>query len=218
MSAEEEINMSNMISRKNVDYFEMFANGISITLKAANLLKTAFADDVIDESELIKIKEVEHEGDRHVHETLKVVEAAFITPIDRTDILEIVKGIEKITDCIDDLSNHIYMMRITKSDEFTRSFIDILVTSCERLNELMIAMKQFKKNPNNTINDLIIEVNRLEEVGDRVFADSMRQLFGFETDVLIIIKKKELYNLFEKAIDSCEDVADMVEKIMIAKI
>lgn len=210
--------MSNMLSRKSVDYFEMFANGISISLKAANLLKTAFADDIIDDSELAKIKEVEHEGDRYVHESLKIVEIAFITPIDRSDIIELIKGIENVTDCVDNISNHIYMMRITKSDTYMRQFIDIVVTSCERLNELMIALKQFKKNPNNSINDLIIEVNRLEEEGDKVFAESMRNLFGFETDVLTIIKNKELYKLFERAVDSCEDIADMVEKIMIAKI
>lgn len=210
--------MGNMLTRKNVDYFEMFADGISISLKAANLLKTAFADDVIDDSELAKIKEVEHEGDRYVHQSLKVVEVAFITPIDRSDIIEIIKGIENVTDCVDDISNHIYMMRISQSDAYMRDFINILVTACERLNELMIALKQFKKNPNNCIGDLIIEVNRLEEEGDAVFKESMRNLFGFEKDCLTIIKNKELYKLFEKAIDACEDIADMVEKIMIAKI
>lgn len=210
--------MGNMITRKNVDYFEMFANGISISLKAAQLLTTAFADDIIDERELAKIKEVEHEGDHYVHQSLKTIEAAFITPIDRTDIIEIVKGIENVTDCVDNISNHIYMMCITGSDCYMRDFISIVVTSCERLNELMIALKQFKKNPNNNIMDLIIEINRLEEEGDRIFQESMRNLFKYETDVLTIIKNKELYKLFERAIDSCEDIADMIEKVMITKI
>lgn len=209
--------MGNMLTRKEVDYFEMFANGISISLKAANLLKTAFADDVIDDKELAKIKEVEHEGDRYVHQSLKTVEAAFITPIDRSDIIEIIKGIENVTDSVDDISNHIYMMRVTKCDCYMRDFIDILVTQCERLNDLMIALKHFKKDPNNSINGLIIEVNRLEEVGDRVFTESMRNLFGFETDCMTIIKSKELYELLENAIDACEDIADMIEKIMISK-
>ncbi len=207
-----------MLTRKEVDYFEMFANGISISLKAANLLRTAFSDDMIDEKELVKIKEVEHEGDRYVHESLKTVEVAFITPIDRGDIIEIIKGIENVTDCVDNISNHIYMMRITKCDCYMRNFIDILVTSCERLNELMIALKHFKKDPTNKINELIIEVNRLEEVGDRVFSESMRNLFGFETDCITIVKNQELYKLLEAAIDACEDIADMIEKIMIAKI
>ncbi|MHB1483269.1 MAG: DUF47 domain-containing protein [Saccharofermentanales bacterium] len=210
--------MGNMITRKNVDYFEMFASGISISLKAANLLRTAFADDIIDDKELAKIKEVEHEGDRYVHASLKTVEAAFITPIDRTDIIEIIKGIENVTDCIDNISNHIYMMCITGSDCYMRDFIGIVVTSCERLNDLMIALKQFKKNPNNNIMDLIIEVNRLEEEGDRIFQESMRNLFKYETNVLTVIKNKELYKLFERAIDSCEDIADMIEKVMITKI
>jgi uncharacterized protein Yka (UPF0111/DUF47 family) len=210
--------MGNMLTRKNVDYFEMFADGISISLKAAKLLKLGFADDVIDKEELAKIKEVEHEGDRYVHESQKIVDVAFITPIDRTDIIDLINGIENVTDSIDNISNHIYMMHITKSDTYMRDFIEIIVTSCERLNDLMIALKHFKKDPSNSINDLIIEVNRLEELGDRVFSEGMRNLFGFESDCLTIIKHKELYKLMEAAIDACEDIADKVEQIMIAKI
>jgi len=209
--------MGNMMTRKNVDYFEMFAKGISISLEAAKKLQSAFADGIINEAELRKIKETEHAGDKHVHECLKIIDVAFITPIDRTDLVEILKGIENITDSIDAVANHIYMMHITQWNEYLCQFVDLTVTSCERLYDLMIALKQFKKNP-KLINELIIEVNRLEEVGDTAYMQSMRDLFEFEKDPIAIIKNKELYQLLEHSIDCCEDVADMVEKIMIAKI
>lgn len=207
--------MGNMISRKQVDYFEMFTKGIEISLKAAKNLQSAFADGKINEAELRRIKEVEHEGDRHVHECLKIIDMAFITPIDRTDILEVLKGIENITDSFDAVSNHIYMMHITKSNKYLCKFVDLAVISCERLCDLMIALKQFRKHTSK-INELIIEVNRLEEEGDSTYLDSMRNLFEFETDPIAIIKHKELYQLLENTLDCCEDVADLVEKIMIS--
>lgn len=207
--------MGNMISRKQVDYFEMFSKGISISLEAARKLQTAFMDGMINEAELRQIKEIEHKGDRHVHESLKIIDVAFITPIDRTDILEILKGIENVTDSFDAVANHIYMMHIMQSNKYLCRFVELAVISCERLHDLMIELKQFKKRTNK-INELIIEINRLEEVGDATYSESMRNLFEFETNPITIIKNKELYQLLEHTLDCCEDVADMVEKIMIS--
>lgn len=208
--------MGNMISRKTVDYFEMFEVGISISLEAAKRLQSAFADGVINEVELKLVKEAEHNGDKHVHESMKIIDVAFITPIDRTDIVGILNGIESITDSIDDVANHIYMMHISNSNEYLCKFVELAVVACERLHDLMKALKQFKKSRKN-LNEFIIEVNRLEEEGDRTYSEGMLELFDKETNPIEIIKLKELYQLLEHIMDCCEDVADMVEMIMIAK-
>lgn len=204
------------ISRKNVDYFEMFEKGMSISLEAARKLRTAFSDGKIDEDELKQVKDIEHKGDMHVHECLKVIDVAFITPIDRTDIVEIIKAIEQLTDSIDYIANHINIFNIKEADEYLFRFVDYIVLSCEKLNELMTALKQFKKSQTK-INECIVEVNRLEEEGDRAYAASMKNLFEKETNPILIIMKKELYQLLEQAIDCCEEVADLVEKVMVAK-
>ncbi len=94
--------------------------------------------------------------------------------------------------------------------------MDYVVACCETLNELMAALKQFKKNQKK-ISECIIEVNRVEEEGDRIYSESMRKLFQLETDPVRIIIQKELYELLEAAIDCCEDIADLVEKVMVAK-
>lgn len=193
----------------------MFAAGVSISLEAAKRLEAAFADGIINKDELKLIKEAEHKGDKHVHQCLKVIDAAFITPIDRSDIIEVLKGIENITDSIDNISSHIYMMNITHSNEYLCKFVALTVQSCERLHDLMLSLKQFKKRAKQ-INELIIEINRVEEEGDSTYSQSMRQLFEHETDPITIIKHKELYQLMEHSLDCCEDVADIVEKIMIA--
>ena len=125
--------------------------------------------------------------------------------------MEILKGIENITDSIDDVANHIYMMRVTKGDEFTSRFVDIMVTSCEKTYELMVALKNFQTKYGKKISDLIIEINALEEEGDKVYLESMRRIFSVETDPISIIKKMEIYQRLENTLDCCEDVADMIE-------
>lgn len=202
------------MSRKNVDYFEMFEKGISISYEAALKLQEAFADGVINIEELKLVKDIEHAGDRHIHESLKIIDDAFITPIDRTDLINILNGIEDITDSIEAIADHIYMMRIDNSNDYMRKFVDLTVVSCKRLHELMKSLKDFKKD-RKSLGELIIEVNRLEEEGDRTYSESMRDLFENESNAITIIKHKELYQLSEMAIDRCEDVADMVEKVMI---
>ncbi len=204
------------ISRKNVDYFELFEKGVSISLEAAEKLRSAFSDGTINETELKAVKDAEHQGDIHVHQCLKLIDVAFITPIDRTDIVEIIKAIETLTDGIDAVANHIYMLEIKEADEYLFKFINYVVECCQKLKELMVSLKQFKKNQKE-INECIVEVNRIEEDGDRTYTASMRNLFETEKDPIVIIKKKELYQLLEQAIDYCEDIADLVEKVMVAK-
>ena len=204
------------ISRKNVDYFEMFVKSATIARDAALKLKSAFADGEVNRSELKLIKDLEHDGDIHFHECLKVIDVAFITPIDRSDLVDVLNGIEDVTDSIEAIANSFYMMCITGSSDYMRKFVELLVLSCERQLELMVELKRFKKNIKN-INSLIIEINRLEEEGDRAYSESMQNLFSKESDAITVIKNKELYQLFECAIDCCEDVADMVENIIVTK-
>jgi len=204
------------ISRKNVDYFEMFVKSATIARDSALKLQAAFMDGEVNISELKLIKDLEHDGDIHFHECLKVIDVAFITPIDRSDLVDVLNGIENVTDSIESIANSFYMMCITVSSDYMRKFVELLVLSCEKMLELMVELKRLKKNIKN-INNLIIEINRLEEEGDRSYSDSMRNMFEFEKDAVTIIKNKELYQLFECAIDCCEDVADMVENIIVTK-
>ena len=184
------------IARKNVDYFEMFDTGMSIALKSANKLQAAFSNGIINEEELKQIKEIEHEGDLHVHRCIKTIDVAFITPIDRTDIVEIVKAIENLTDSIDAVANRIFMLQIKEADEYVVKFVSSLVQSCEILKEMMCQLKQFKKN-HKRISECIIEVNRLEEDGDRTFMESMKNLFISEKDAIKLVKQKDLYELLK---------------------
>ncbi|HHV95265.1 MAG TPA: DUF47 family protein [Clostridiaceae bacterium] len=207
----------NKLGKSSINYFDLFIDGAAISLEAAKSLKAAMEDEEIKQDEIKYIKEIEHKGDKHVHEAQRIIEAAFITPIDQSDIMEILKGIESVTDSIDDVANHIYIMKFTKVDQCMSRFLDIMVSSCEKMYELMVALRNFQKKPGKDINRLIIEINALEEDGDKVYSECMRNIFTTETDPINIIKKKEIYQLLEHTLDCVEDVADVIEKLMIAK-
>ena len=127
-----------------IDYFQMFTVGAEISLRAAQSLQIAFTDAVINMDELRNIKEIEHEGDRHVHASLKILEEAFITPIDQADLIDILKAIENVTDHIDYVAAHLYMLNITESDRYLQAFIDTLVLSCQKVLDLMVCLRNFK--------------------------------------------------------------------------
>lgn len=207
-----------IIKKNDVNYFEIFIKGVSISLEAANGLSRAFDDGIVDSRELLKVKELERKGDVHVHESLKIVEEAFITPINQSDIVEILKLIENVTDGIDDAANHIYIMRLDTDDTYMRHFVKIIISSCEKLHELMKSLKHFKEQQYSDLRRLIVEINDLEEEGDRTYSESMRYLFQYEKDPVNIIKKKEIYQRLEYAIDCVEDVADVIEKLIASKI
>lgn len=205
----------NMFKKDNIDYFDMFVVGADISLEAAIALKTSLKDKVIDNNSLKSVKDIERKGDKHMHQSLNIIEVAFITPIDQGDIMEVLKGIENITDSIDDVANHINMLGVTVKDDFMDQFLNTIISACEKTYDLMVNFKDFKKESNTNINDLVIEINKLEGKGDRIYFDSMRSLFKNENDPIKVIKKKEIYQRFENILDYCENLADLIERIMV---
>lgn len=208
--------MSNFFS-KGPDYFGLFEKGIGISSKAAKVLQASFADGAIDKNEISQLKSIEHEGDRHVHDCTSMIADAFITPIDRSDMMEMVHAIESITDSIDDIGNQIYMMHISTANTTTVKLVELIVQSCDSLCRLMTEFKLFKKNI-KSIKETMVYVNHLEEEGDAIFSEAMRELFdpANKMEMIDVIRLQNLYNTMENSLDYCEDVADIVEKIIIS--
>ncbi len=206
--------LGNLFVKKKIDYFDIFITGVSISLDATTSLKEFLSDGGIDEMELEKIKDIKQAGTDHVHESLKIVEDAFITPIDQKDIVEILKGIEQVLHSVESVANHFYIMRVGNCDEAMCELINIEVSLCEKLYDLMVAFKRFKESRSDNINELIRAINILEEQGDRAYSKSMLQLFSTEKDVIVILKKKEMYQRLEYSIDCFKRVGDMVDDLI----
>jgi uncharacterized protein Yka (UPF0111/DUF47 family) len=199
-----------------VHSYLLFSVHFSLSVTAAKSLKRILSDGEINQMELLKIKEYKKIGSKHVNKSLKIVEEAFITPIDQRDIIEILKGMEDILHSIESIGRHIYIMRISKIDEFMERSVKIIVSICEKLYDLMVVFKQFDKNNKDNIYNLIKEIGQLEEEGDRTYSECMINIFSCETDAITIIKKKEIYQRLEYSLDCFKRVADLIGNLIIA--
>jgi uncharacterized protein len=207
--------MGKMVKNRQNDYFTMFSDSARIASRAAKAMQKAFLNEMIDVEELRAIKGIEHEGDQHMHKSLKVIEDAFIMPLEYTAMIEVLKGIEDVTDSIDYIASHIYMMHVTHTDRYLSKFIDCIVASCDLLEKLMEGLHLYKKDP-KPLHELIIEINHLEEVGDSTYSSAMHEMFGTPGDPVHMIAYGKLYELMEHSCDCVEDVADIAEKIIIS--
>lgn len=203
------------ILKKEMNYFDMFVKGVQYSLNAAKLLKDLLYHDGVTEEKIQAIKKIEQEADLHAHEVYKNLNVAFITPIDREDIYRIIKEIDDVTDSIETVSNKLWMMNVKTFNAPMKQMGDYIVKACEALVNLMSETKNHKKN--NKLKEYNIEINNIEELGDKCYKEAMKELFDKEKDPIELIKMKELYKDLEDTLDDCEDVADCVEGIIITK-
>lgn len=208
--------MGRLLNRKKEDSFlDIFVQGSSIAHEAALCFQKAWKDHRLDHEELKQLKEIEHKGDKLVHSSLNKIEQAFITPIDRGDMLNLMYSIENITDSIDELSNHCYMMDFCEGNEHLEQLVRILVKATEELAELLKDFVDFKKK-RKEIDAHIVEINHLEEEADHIYVEAIRELYKNPPAPIDLIRTQKIYELFEKCIDCTEDAADFVSTILIS--
>lgn len=193
-------------------FFDLFINTATDTCKAAELLEDLMVNYVNVKDKIDAIEQVEHKCDIHVHKMLEQLNRSFITPIDREDIYYIAKEIDNITDAIEATAHRFAMCNVKTIRDDAKKLSKMIRECTEELKLVMIEMKDMKTS--KTLTDRIIGVNRIEDDGDKVFRDAIQKLFLGETDALEVIKWKEIYEFMENTLDACEDVANIVEGVV----
>lgn len=204
-----------MSKRSDTFYFDNFVKSISVSCQAAVMLKETLEDfdPACLREKLDRMHEIEHKGDECKHALVTEIAQAFITPIERDDIVSLSQSIDDVTDSIEDVLIHIYITNITRIRPDAIRFAELLIECCRETREMLEEFRSFKKS--KKLKELIIEINHTEEEGDRMFVDFMHNLHATETDPILIFSWRKIYALFEKCFDVCEDVADIVESIVI---
>ncbi len=204
------------MAKKHEDFFfKNFVESISISCEAAAFLQETITDfnaETIKEK-MESLHEIEHKGDKKKHELADEILRAFITPLERDDIMELSHNIDNVTDGIEDILIHIFVTGITVIREEALRFVSVLVDCCEATKELLIEFPNFKKS--KKLKELIIEINRLEEEGDKIYLESLRALYTGSKDPMEVLAWRSILNYFETCLDACEDVADVVQNITI---
>ncbi len=166
------------------------------------------------EEKVKNTSELENIGDELVRTLIKELNDAFITPIDREDIYEIIKEMDNILDSINSTVHRFIMFDITESTEELREICNILVQATEGLVVLMSELKLHGCKSKN-INAKIMNISKIESEADKIFRKTVQQLFKHEKDPITIIKWKEIYQILEDTVDNCEKVANIVERVVI---
>lgn len=199
-------------------YYKNFNESMEIACEAARMLKEILSDFKVDKlPENIKLMhEIEHRGDMKKHELTESLVKAFITPIERDNIIKLSQNIDTVTDSIEDILMHIYITNITELKEEAITFANLLIHCCEKTYQLVEEFANFKKS--KVLKDLIIEINRIEEDGDAMYLDFAHNLYKTSKDPMNVMIWQKIFTNFENCFDACEDVADVIESITIENI
>ena len=203
------------MSKKDAFYYRNFIESAEVSCEAAAALREIlcnFSVETLPEKR-VELHEIEHKGDNKRHEMTRVLVRAFITPIEREDILKLSQLIDDVTDCIEDILIRIYINNVTSIRPDSIEFADIVIRLCQSMKDMIDEFPNFKKS--KKLGELIIEINRLEELGDDLYVGCMRNLHTSSTDPFEIIAWREIYEFFEKCCDTCENVANIIESIAI---
>ncbi len=201
------------------EFFSLFERSAAYVVKGANELLTLVEQHTPREKlaeSVARIKGLEHDCDDITHQVIERVNKTFITPIDREDIYTLITRLDSILDLIDDTAMRIKIYSLDLTGPHAERLIQIarlLFATTQELAGTVSRLRSLKKP--QAILASCVEVNRLENEADQLFQDSLAELIRTEKDPLLILEWKELYEMLESAVDTCEDMANILESIVI---
>ena len=196
---------------KEEAFFELFKKAAHNMIEGSRLLKDMMDNFRDPAGKAKQIKDVEHVGDGITHDIAMRLNQTFITPIDREDIHDLASALDDILDAVEAVADRFVIYKIAQPTESAIRLADILyeasVAVGRGVDRVSMSHAQIK--------ECSVQVNSLENEADRVSRDAISGLFEKETDPISVIKWKEIYETFEEGTDRCEDVANILERIVL---
>jgi uncharacterized protein len=202
--------LGQIFNSKDREFFDLFEEAAANVVRGAGLLDQMLAD-YPDNSDLAReIVICEQEGDRITHDIHHRLNSTFVTPIDREDILDLTSDLDDIIDLIDEVSDYLGLYKIEAPMEQSQQMAHILLQATQQIAAAMPRLRSFHELTHYTV-----EVNRLENEGDRISRNAVASLFDNGIDPMFVIRWKDIFERLEEAIDACEHVANTLEGIII---
>jgi len=198
---------------KNIDFYEIFERAVENLSKGTSLLVSLMEDFTDVEAKVKSIYEIEQEGDILTHDIMRKLNQTFITPIDREDIQALAS---RIDDIIDLIWAGVDKFIVFKIDKPTPESVHLAKELHETSEVIKKAIRELRAKDYEHVKEHCIEINRMENRVDRTFRNALGELFDdYKDDPVMIIKWKNIYEHFEEAADKCEDVANILETIVL---
>jgi uncharacterized protein len=202
--------LANVFAPRDRVYFELFEEAGANVLQAADLLDRLLAT-YPDSKELAQdILICEHEGDRITHDIINRLNHTFVTPIDREDILALASALDDIVDYTEEVADFLGLYKIEAPMDQAIKLARVLKAACRQIADAVPRLRGF-----HDISQYTVEINRLENEGDRITREAVASLFDGGIDPMVVIRWKDLFERLEEAIDATEHVANILEGIII---
>ena len=180
----------------------------------ARTLKQMLAGDAPDMAKAEEIKEIEHACDRATRAIIDRLNRTFVTPLDREDIHAMASQLDDVMDAIDATAAVIRLYKISVVRPGARRLVEIIVDSVDRVTQAMGSLEKRGERRDPVI-ELAAQIKQLEHEADRCHQDAIVELFDQERDPITVIKWKEIFDFLEAATDRCEDVANLIEGVVV---
>ena len=202
------------MKKNNFNYFDAFGNLSKYSYKLAVSLHDTLTN--FDPTEItLKVKkahDIEHSADNAKHDIMNKLVKEFLPPIESEDITSLTQEIDDVTDSLEDVLIFVDMFNIQSIRPEALKFTELLVSCTKAMDEALEEFKNWKSS--KKLHDFIIEVNRLEEIGDSLYIDIMRNLYHTSKDPIELMTWTAILQRLEKCADNCEDVANIIETIV----
>jgi predicted phosphate transport protein (TIGR00153 family) len=192
-------------------FYDLFQASAQNMVEAAKRLKEMVDSWEHVEGKASEITELEHRGDTITHDIIARVHRTFVTPFDREDIVQLAHVLDDVTDFIHAAADSMFLYKVERPGKRARELADIIVQATEEVERVMPQLK--KRIVLSQVIKRCVEINRLENVADRIYRSAIAELFADSTDMAHIIKWREIYAHMESATDRCEDVANVLEGV-----
>ncbi len=196
---------------KESKFFELFEESAANIVKSAEALQEMLDSWQFIDSQVAEITELEHKGDTITHQIISLLHRTFVTPFDREDIALLAHTMDDIIDFIHSAADSMFIYKIAKPTERARELSHIIVKGAIEVQKAVGGLR--KRSELKNIMQGCVEINRLENMADRVYRAAMAELFENTEDTALLIKWREIYEHLESATDRAEDVANVLEGV-----
>jgi uncharacterized protein len=202
--------LSSLFAPREREFFDLFEEAGRNIVQSGEILEKLL-DRWPDHGELAReIVICEQEGDRITHDIIQRLNSTFVTPIEREDILDLASALDDIVDYIEEVADYLGLYRIEAPMQQAQELAHILHQACREVNNAIPRLRTF-----GDIRHFTVEINRLENDGDRKVREALASLFETGIDPMMVIRWKDIFERLEEAIDSTERAANILEGVMI---